>query len=211
MISNLQTENSGKTWTFTVVAEDGVTTADYTMNVTVRSSSGGGGGGGGSSSGGGGGGGSSSKPTASASSSLPSYVIRGNWAQGEGNRWRFAPSDGSICVNQWAAVENPYANLALGQSAFDWFRFDEAGNMVCGWFLDADGNWYYLNPASDGTQGRMMTGWQWIQDADGVTRCYYFNPNSDGTRGKMMANTTVDGYTLDAQGHWTVDGVVQTK
>lgn len=34
---------------------------------------------------------------------------------------------------------------------------------------------------------------------------------SDGTRGKMMANTTVDGYTLDAQGHWTVDGVVQTK
>ena len=211
VISNLQTENGGKTWTFTVVAEDGVTTADYTMNVTVRSSSGGGGGGGGSSSGGGGGGGSSSKPTASASSSLPSYVIRGNWAQGEGNRWRFAPSDGSICVNQWAAVENPYANLALGQSAFDWFRFDEAGNMVCGWFLDADGNWYYLNPASDGTQGRMMTGWQWIQDADGATRCYYFNPNSDGTRGKMMANTTVDGYTLDAQGHWTVDGVVQTK
>lgn len=106
---------------------------------------------------------------------------------------------------------NPYANLAQGQSAYDWFRFDESGSMISGWFLDADGNWYYLNPASDGTQGRMMTGWQWITDADGVTRCYYFNPNSDGTRGKMVTNSTIDGYVLDAEGHWTVNGIVQIR
>lgn len=210
VISDLQTDNSGKTWTFTVTAEDGVTSASYTLNVSVISSSSGGGGssgsgGGGSSSGG------SSKPTAVSSTGLPSYVATGNWTQGEGNSWKFTDSNGTAFNNQWAAVVNPYANLAQGQSAYDWFRFDESGSMISGWFLDADGNWYYLNPASDGTQGRMMTGWQWITDADGVTRCYYFNPNSDGTRGKMVTNSTTDGYVLDAEGHWTVNGIVQIR
>ena len=37
-----------------------------------------------------------------------------------------------------------------------------------------------------------MTGWNWIKDGDGVTRCYYLNPNADGTRGKMAVNTTVE-------------------
>ena len=108
-------------------------------------------------------------------------------------------------------MENPYANAALGQSGYDWFRFDADGNMVTGWFQDSDGNWYYLNPNSDGTRGRMMTGWNWIKDGDGVTRCYYLNPNADGTRGKMAVNTTVENYTLDAEGHWIVDGVIQTR
>lgn len=112
---------------------------------------------------------------------------------------------------RWAAVENPYANVAQGQSAFDWFRFDAEGNMLTGWFQDVDQNWYYLNPASDGTRGKMMTGWAWITDSDGITRCYYFNPNSDGVRGKMITNTVIDGNTLDMNGHWTVNGIVQTR
>ena len=53
--------------------------------------------------------------------------------------------------------------------------------MVVGWYTDNDGNIYYLNPISDGTQGQMLTGWQYI---DGVW--YYFNPESDGTRGKLL-------------------------
>ena len=99
----------------------------------------------------------------------------------------------------WAAVENPYANLAVGQQAFDWFRFDENGKMVVGWYLDpADGRWYYLNSNSDGTLGKMMTGWVLI---DGYH--YYFNPNSDGFKGRMYANeTTPDGYQVDASGKW---------
>ena len=67
------------------------------------------------------------------------------------------------------------------------------GRMLTGWFQDVDGSWYYLNPNSDGTRGRMMTGWNWIKDGDGVTRCYYLNPNADGTRGKMAANTPLSG------------------
>lgn len=83
--------------------------------------------------------------------------------------------------------------------------------MVTGWFTDVAGNRYFLNPLSDGTLGRMMTGWVWIMDEFGVQRCYYFNPNSDGYRGKLLTNTIVEGYTVDADGCWTVNGVVQTK
>ena len=101
---------------------------------------------------------------------------------------------------------------APGQSNYDWFWFDASGKMMTGWHLDADGNYYYLNEASDGTRGRMVTGWFWIKDADGVQRCYYFDPVADtGTRGKMMKNTVVEGYQIDANGHWVVNGVVQTK
>lgn len=242
LVMDLKTNNSGKTWTFTVMAEDGTTTEDYTITVTVKSSSSGGssGGGGGSSSGGGGASSSSRRPSSTSSTkkpSLPAYVVSGTWSQNGEGQWRFTDGSGTIYKGRWAAVENPYANAALGQSGYDWFRFDADGNMVTGWFQDSDGNWYYLNPNSDGTRGRMltgwfqdvdgswyylnpnsdgtrgrmMTGWNWIKDGDGVTRCYYLNPNADGTRGKMAVNTTVENYTLDAEGHWIVDGVIQTR
>ncbi len=164
--------------------------------------SGGGGSSGGSASSGGSssGGGSRSGSTASpGGNSLPSYVVRGSWAQAEDGSWGFTDSQGKRYVNMWAAVENPYANLAVGQQAFDWFRFDENGKMVVGWYLDpADGRWYYLNSNSDGTLGKMMTGWVLI---DGYH--YYFNPNSDGFKGRMYANeTTPDGYQVDASGKW---------
>ena len=174
------------------------------------------GGGGGSSSGGGGG--STSKASSAGvvggpgagAGTLPSYVVKGNWKQ-TGEKWSFSDTDGKEYRNVWAAVENPYANTALGQSAFDWFRFDEAGHMQTGWVTEPDGNIYYLNPISDNTRGKMQTGWVWIPDATGVQKCYYFNPNSDGFRGKLMKNTVIDGYTVNAEGAWTVNGVVQTK
>ena len=71
--------------------------------------------------------------------------------------WRFADTSGNIKVNTWTAAYNPYA--VAGQQNYDWFRFDINGNMVTGWFTDVDGNRYFLNPLSDGTLGRMMTGW----------------------------------------------------
>lgn len=83
--------------------------------------------------------------------------------------------------------------------------------MQTGWVTDTDGNTYYLNPVSDNTRGKMQTGWIWIPDANGVSRCYYFNPNSDGTRGKLLKDTTIDGSTVNADGAWVVNGVVQTR
>ena len=113
------------------------------------------------------------------SSVLPSYVVTGKWIQNAAGKWLFTDQKRTY-VNEWAAVHNPYADTSKGQSAFDWFRFDKDGFMVTGWFTDKDGNRYYLSPVSDGTQGRMVTGWQTI---DG--RSYYFQEESNGTRGAL--------------------------
>ena len=178
-----------------------ITVSDQT---TYSSSSSGGGGGGG------GGGSHSSKAVATsgttpAASSLPEYVVRGTWTETEQHKWMFR-DDTRTYASKWAAIYNPYADKTKGQQEYDWFRFDESGYMVTGWFTDVDGNRYYLNPVSDGTQGRMVTGWYWI---DGM--CYYFNPVSDGTRGAMKRNCEIDGYQLNVDGIWVVNGVVQTK
>ncbi|MBQ1190380.1 MAG: hypothetical protein IIX57_08205, partial [Lachnospiraceae bacterium] len=103
-------------------------------DVTLPKKSSGGGGGGGSSSGGGGGGGGvsssgSQKPTTTVSAgiaNLPSYVVTGQWTVVEG-KWGFTDNSGLAYKNKWAAVHNPYANLAAGQGAFDWFFFDANG------------------------------------------------------------------------------------
>lgn len=50
-----------------------------------------------------------------------------------------------------------------------WYRFNEKGYMVSGWYLDTDGNWYFLHNKEDGTQGHMYIGWKQI---DG--KWYYF-------------------------------------
>lgn len=178
-----------------------ITVSDQTTYSSSSSGSGGGGGGGGS---------HSSKTVATsgttpAASSLPEYVVRGTWTEAEQHKWTFR-DDTRTYASEWAAIYNPYADKTKGQQEYDWFRFDESGYMVTGWFTDVDGNRYYLNPVSDGTQGRMVTGWYWI---DGM--CYYFNPVSDGTRGAMKRNCEIDGYQLNEDGIWVVNGVVQTK
>ena len=188
-------------------------TAVCIITVTSSSSGGSGSSGGGGSHGGGGGGGGGGRSSGGSTSggpgsSLPSYVVKGEWSMLNGF-WHFSDASGNACINNWVAAYNPYA--VSGQQNYDWFRFDQFGNMLTGWFTDADGSRYYLNPLSDGTLGKMLTGWVWIPDETGVQRCYYLNPNSDGYRGKMLTNTVVDGYTIDANGWWTVDGVVQIK
>lgn len=65
------------------------------------------------------------------------------------------------------------------------------------WKLDTTGWWYQKDNGS-----YLSNGWNWI---DG--KCYYFTPE-----GYCLINTTTpDGYTVDASGAWTVDGVVQIK
>lgn len=179
---------------------------------TYTSSSGGGGGGGGSHGGGGGGSSSGVTPsgTKTSTATLPSYVVTGTWVKDNNDKWLFTA--GRTYTSEWAAIHNPYADISKGQSQFDWFRFDENGYMVTGWFTDKDGNVYYLNPVSDNTQGRMFTGWNWITGSDGLQRCYFFKTESDGTRGSLYRNTTTpDGYTVDATGAWTVNGQVVTR
>lgn len=129
-------------------------------------------------------------------------VATGTWKLLEDGTWQFHAQD-RMYQNEWAFIMNPYARPAIGQLTADWFRFDEDGTMVTGWFTDADGLRYYLSEESDGTLGHMVTGWKWLKDENGLEKCYYFNPVSDGTKGKLITNTTTpDGYKVDENGCW---------
>lgn len=75
----------------------------------------------------------------------------------------------------------------------NWYRFDENGNLITGFFSDQDGKLYYLDK-----DGIMVTGWQLID-----SKWYFFNPVSDGTKGSLYQNTTTpDGYRVGPDGVW---------
>ncbi len=135
-------------------------------------------------------------PTAEIRAALPTYVEVGTWDKAADGSWTCKDENGEPYTNEWAAVYNPYANTAAAD-AYDWFRFDATGHLITGWYVDpVDGNTYYMNEASDGTQGRMMTGWVTIGGKE-----YYFNPNSDGQRGRMYRNeATPDGHFVGPDG-----------
>lgn len=74
-----------------------------------------------------------------------------------------------------------------------------------GWRKNATGWWYATNDA--GTTWHANS-WQWLDgNKDGIAECYYF----DGNGYCLMNTTTPDGYQVDANGAWIVNGVVQTK
>lgn len=69
-----------------------------------------------------------------------------------------------------------------------WYYLNPNGVMVTGW-IQSNNLWYYL----DGATGRMLTGWQKIDNKD-----YCFA--SDGS---LYVNTTTpDGYMVDEKGVW---------
>lgn len=80
-----------------------------------------------------------------------------------------------------------------------------------GWRLGANGRWWYATNAA-GTTYHVGTPiapyWAWIDgNGDGISESYAFD-----ALGYMYANTTTpDGYVVNADGAWTVNGVVQTK
>lgn len=70
------------------------------------------------------------------------------------------------------------------------------------WKSDNNG-WWYQN--DDGSYPKNT--WQWIDgNKDGISESYYFNEN-----GYLLTNTTKDGYTVNGDGAWTINGVVQTQ
>ena len=160
---------------------------------------------GGSSSGSGGSGGSSGGGSGSfkVSSSFSGQVLGvdrslsgGQWIQDE-KGWWYKRADGSYPKNSW------------GYEAYNgksyWYYFLDSGYMATGW-IEVNGSKYYLFPNSDGWKGRMLTGWQWI---DG--NCYYLDPQGQN-EGALYRNTiTPDGYAVDAEGRWVVNGAVQKQ
>ena len=160
---------------------------------------------GGSSSSSGGSGGSSGGGSGSfkVSSSFSGKVLGvdrslsgGQWIQDE-KGWWYKRADGSYPKNSW------------GYEAYNgtsyWYYFLDSGYMATGW-VDVNGSKYYLFPNSDGWKGRMLTGWQWI---DG--NCYYLDSQGQNECALYRNTTTPDGYAVDAEGRWVVNGAVQKQ
>lgn len=68
------------------------------------------------------------------------------------------------------------------------------------WWYDLENGQYYGIPTQ-------TVEWQWLDgNSDGIAECYAFD-----REGWMYAGTTTpDGYEVNADGAWTVDGIVQT-
>ena len=160
---------------------------------------------GGSSSGSGGSGGSSGGGSGSfkVSSSFSGQVLGvdrslsgGQWIQDE-KGWWYKRADGSYPKNSW------------GYEAYNgksyWYYFLDSGYMATGW-IEVNGSKYYLFPNSDGWKGRMLTGWQWI---DG--NCYYLDAQGQNEGSLYRNTTTPDGFTVDSEGRWVVNGAVQKQ
>ena len=73
-------------------------------------------------------------------------------------------------------------------SKFDgtWYYLDGSGAMQTGW-INQGGTWYYLAGS-----GAMRTGWYQVGG-----KWYYSYPS-----GALAVNTTIDGYTVNANGEW---------
>ena len=97
----------------------------------------------------------------------------------------------------WKRVATITAMLSVmvSDTAFaGWTK--EVENDQQKWKYDS-GNGEYLN-----------NGWQWIDDnKDGIAESYYFD-----NKGYLLTDTTTpDGYAVNKDGAWIVNGVVQTK
>ena len=67
-----------------------------------------------------------------------------------------------------------------------------AGDNAARWWYDNGDNTWAAN------------GWRWIDgNQDGVSECYYF----DAEGWLLTSTTTPDGYNVNADGAWTVNGI----
>lgn len=156
----------------------------------------------------------------------PEGSITGTWIQDGAGNWLFT-GGGRTYADEWGYIHNPYA--AEGQSSTDWYRFDADGHMQTGWYREPvtgdrfyfhsvsdgslgtmytgwhliDGKWFYFSPVSDGRKGRMLTGWNWI-----LGKCYYLDLEDGHLYVDMV---TPDGFTVNENGAWTVDGAGQQR
>ena len=135
-----------------------------------------------------------------------------DWVQVNGTWYNFA-EDGSMNTG-WEKVNGTWYYMAesgamtTGWQKVDgsWYYMQTWGGMTTGW-QQVNGTWYYLKES-----GAMATGWQqiggtwyYLKDWGGMAtgwqevngKWYYFYAS-----GAMAADTTIDGYTVDASGAW---------
>ncbi|MCI9570876.1 MAG: hypothetical protein HFG14_13660 [Lachnospiraceae bacterium] len=93
----------------------------------------------------------------------------------ESRFWRF------FAMNQWSQIGNV------------WYYFGSDGYMMTGWRYDDTWRfWFYLD-----ADGSMLNGWQLINGM-----WYYLNSASEGTNGAMAAHTYIGDRYANAEGVW---------
>lgn len=100
-----------------------------------------------------------------------------------------------------AAITAAILAAAMSTTAF-------AYTPVAGWQETVLGNGIAWQYDKTGYGQFAQNEWLWIDgNNDGIAECYCF----DGTGFMYSDEVTPDGYTVNADGAWTVDGVVQTQ
>lgn len=92
---------------------------------------------------------------------------RVGWYQ-SGGRWYFRYPNSQPAVSSWLRWNGK------------WYRFNEKGEMLSGWFKNSAGYWFYLDPGD----GKMLTGWL---QSDG--QWYYLEPAEGESQGAMLRDT----------------------
>ena len=87
--------------------------------------------------------------------------------------WHYQDATGNLVKNGWICVQNPWSHT--DKEGYNWYHFDENGQLSYGWLKDDNGVWYYTNEISDGDLGKLKYGWH-LDPQDGKT--YYLDPTS---------------------------------
>ena len=108
-----------------------------------------------------------------------------------GNSLRVLPGSLRVLPGLLCAFMS-FVFLLSGTAQADWVK----GESKNAWWFDFGNGDYF------------KSSWQWIDgNQDGIAECYCFDEN-----GWMYENTiTPDGYTVNENGAWTVNNIVQTK
>ena len=119
-------------------------------------------------------------------------VVKDQWVQEEAG-WKYYANNKE--VTGWKQIEGK------------WYFFNAEG-VSQKWWVQDNGTWYYLNGS-----GEMQTGWlqdngtwYYLEGSGALKVSQWFEVNGkwyyvDAT-GALAVNTTVDGYTVNANGEW---------
>ena len=122
-----------------------------------------------------------------------------------GNSLRVLPGPPRVLPGSLRVLPGSLCLLPSLLCAFMSFVFLLSGTAQADWVKGENKNawWYDL-----GNGDYFKSSWQWIDgNQDGIAECYCFDEN-----GWMYENTiTPDGYTVNENGAWTVNNIVQTK
>ena len=153
------------------------------------------------------------------------------WVSQNG-KWYFYQPNGTMMKSNWTKYNNKWyylnqnGEMVTGLQTINGnqFYFLENGAMITGW-LKNGANYTYYDPTPGShegamcknawvlfqgkyfyfdAQGIMSVGWKEIADSRGNMAYYYFYPEgtTTGLFGYMATNTTINGFTIGADGKW---------